>query len=176
MIIDFNKSDDELNSEINKANDEYVKNQTHVKRVLRTIFTLALLVAGLTITYFIYASYQEEYSRQRMLKSGVETDASLMDTYTEKRWSNGNRTYVVDYKFVVNGSTYYGTSEVRGRPSSYEAVVVYDPQNPTMSQMKNTFSFDQNSSSSSGPAAKAVYYVVLFLILGGVCKWMAKNQ
>lgn len=142
MIIDFNKSEEELLNDIQKAEEsERKKKRFRLKGTTALVLGIALfsiIPLGIlsVIVYTIYDSYQSYELHNQLENNNVEIEAFLRNEYTEVT-KRGSKTYRVNYLFKVDGQYYEGTSELSTKPtSSAHILIVYDPQNPGNNKAK----------------------------------------
>src|SRR5258708_5300553 len=102
MTLDLNKSDKELQNDLQEAEEKNRKNKIHVKRVLSVLFTVSIIGVGTVITFLIYAAYQRSLSYERMNTGGTEATAIMDNEFVEHHFNDGTISYDITYHFKAS--------------------------------------------------------------------------
>ncbi|MEP6850181.1 MAG: hypothetical protein ABI999_15085 [Acidobacteriota bacterium] len=184
-MFDLNKSDEELEAEVKKA--EAAARTSTIRGRIFAGALIVFVVAGFIITLVIgYQGAKEETERDDQSKERMDTNpekavAYLKDQYEQRVWQNGKKTYVLSYTFEANGHSYDGKCEVVSLPKQQTEWVYYDPQNPNMNKLRLEAAREGQITGSSirksfwaGALGKAVGWVIIYIAFEGVRRWRRK--
>jgi len=157
MHLDLHASDEEL-ARVAQA-------EGRRDRITNSALMVVLLLLTAGIGYWLYGQHVRAV---RLDTQGQRIAGMLDDSYTKvTRTKTGEVRYDVTYSFVVAGATYHGSSAIVNRPRSDQAVIIYDPIDPTNNRIEGAEPF-----SSTWPESLAV---LIFVYLCSGISWLYRK-
>ena len=168
MGIYDNKTDEDFKREIEDANDFVRRSRRKQTIVLFSILLLAILTISGFVAYFEYRSYSDHIR----LQSGLTTDGTLLLDYVKVIKEKDKKVvgYDVDYYFVVNGQTFWGSTRIYNEPKITKTQVVYVPDDPYINKLADSIDTYKPPRDGLGKALGSVIVVMFWIALIGLVK------
>jgi hypothetical protein len=157
MHLDLHATDEEL-ARVAKA-------ERRRDRITNSALVGVLLLLTAGIGYWLYGQHVRAV---RLDTQGQRIAGMLDDNYTKvMRTKTGEVRYDVTYSFVVAGGTYHGSGAIVNRPRSDQAVIIYDPVDPTNNKIEGAEPFR-----STWPESLAL---LIFVYLCSAISWLYRK-